>query len=187
MKPCRKCGESERYADGRCKGCTLARNEVYAKRSRAEHPERNRSQVITWQKANPEKAAAKSKRYRARNAETVRAKSRARYAEDPALHKFRNRFYKYGLTADAAKTMLAAQGDRCDICRKPLDLSGRGAVVDHDHAHPSSQKRGGCGRGAVRGILCGGCNIKLAALDNAAWYIAARAYLARFAIRTIIS
>lgn len=50
----------------------------------------------------------------------------------------------YGLPPDQYDAMLAAQGGACDICRVPF------AGTPHvDHCHKS---------GAVRGLLCDGCN-----------------------------
>jgi hypothetical protein len=54
---------------------------------------------------------------------------------------------RYGISADEADTMIAAQGGKCAACQeRPAEH------VDHDH-----------GTGAVRGILCFTCN---AALGN---------------------
>jgi hypothetical protein len=52
----------------------------------------------------------------------------------------------YGITIEQFETMLAAQGGRCAICRKPFRRSFD-THVDHDHA-----------TGRVRGILCSACN-----------------------------
>jgi hypothetical protein len=52
---------------------------------------------------------------------------------------------KYGLTERELAAMMAAQGGRCVIC-----LAGPAEHVDHDHT-----------TGAVRGILCSGCNTGL--------------------------
>lgn len=50
----------------------------------------------------------------------------------------------YGLTADDYDAMLAAQGGACAVCGRTPDES---LHVDHDHA-----------TGAVRRLLCSGCN-----------------------------
>lgn len=72
--------------------------------------------------------------------------------------------HRYGLTPEDVDGMLAAQGGRCAICRSVPTRP----VVDHDHT-----------TGAVRGILCHGCNIKLPAAEDTAFLSKARAYLAR--------
>lgn len=57
---------------------------------------------------------------------------------------------QYGMTLVEYHERLAEQGGRCAICR--TDNPGRGGrfVVDHCHAG-----------GAVRGLLCNGCNVGL--------------------------
>jgi hypothetical protein len=61
----------------------------------------------------------------------------------------RARLKKYGLTPEQMAAMLAAQGEACAICESG-DPGQRGWATDHDHA-----------TGAVRGILCGACNLGL--------------------------
>lgn len=57
---------------------------------------------------------------------------------------------KYGMTAEAAKQLRAAQGARCAICCKKRKLH-----IDHDHK-----------TGRVRGLLCGNCNRALGLLQD---------------------
>lgn len=73
-----------------------------------------------------------------------RAWSRLRVARSRTLR-------PHGITVDQYDDMLSAQGGRCAICG--TDDPGRGHpsfCVDHDHVS-----------GAVRGLLCYGCNIAL--------------------------
>lgn len=77
------------------------------------------------------------------------------------------RKYFYGVTHDDVMRMLAEQGGRCATC--PAVLTGdRHTDVDHDHA-----------TGAVRGLLCRRCNIRMSAVEDAEFMAAARAYLAK--------
>lgn len=72
----------------------------------------------------------------------------------------------YGLTLADFETMLANQGGGCAICAS-ADHGGKSWHVDHDHE-----------TGAVRGILCHGCNHALGgARDNPDVLIAAAKYL----------
>lgn len=74
-------------------------------------------------------------------------------------HNFKAR---YGITTLEADAMLASQGGVCAICGE----EPKRPVVDHDHA-----------TGAVRGILCHGCNIKLPAVENPKFLRSALEYL----------
>jgi hypothetical protein len=58
--------------------------------------------------------------------------------------------YYYGLTVNGYNKMFQAQGGSCKICQvHQTDLSRR-LDIDHDHS-----------TGAVRGLLCSGCNTYL--------------------------
>jgi hypothetical protein len=59
----------------------------------------------------------------------------------------RDRIKKYGITHAEYDRMVAAQAGRCAICQRADTGTGRGWYIDHDHA-----------TGAVRGLLCHGCN-----------------------------
>lgn len=71
---------------------------------------------------------------------------------------------RYGLTVDERDALLAEQGGFCAICRKPP------ARICVDHCHDT---------GAVRGILCHACNVKLAAIDDLDFHASALSYLGR--------
>ena len=53
----------------------------------------------------------------------------------------------YGVTSDDYALMLKKQGGGCAGCGLRRERSGRHLAVDHDHE-----------TGAVRGLLCAGCN-----------------------------
>jgi hypothetical protein len=89
-----------------------------------------------------------SKEYKAAAAiDPARADARKQY-------KLLSRLRRYGLTLDTYSAMRFAQGERCAICRDPLDDAAKPAV-DHDHA-----------TGAVRGILCMNCNFAIGHLKD---------------------
>ncbi len=82
--------------------------------------------------------------------------------ETKAHRQQRNLSSRYQMTPVQLEERVAAQGGACAICRKPM----RQVCVDHCHA-----------TGKVRGLLCHGCNIKLAALENPDYLKAAMEYL----------
>ena len=108
MKTCRKCGSTDRYANGKCKPCwkvyhakwraenkkkwaaygakwkanniekKLASNAKY----RAEHKEQAKALTAAWIAANPEREKERHKRWRAKNAERVRSKRAEKYSKN---------------------------------------------------------------------------------------------------------
>lgn len=73
IKPCIKCGASERNARGSCKPCKSVNKAAYY----AANPEKVRAENAAWQKANPEKVRAGKAAYYAANTEKVRATNAA--------------------------------------------------------------------------------------------------------------
>lgn len=59
----------------------------------------------------------------------------------------------YGISLDEYERLLEKQNGVCAVCGKPPN--GRRLHVDHDHR-----------TGAVRGLLCSGCNVALGAVDD---------------------
>jgi hypothetical protein len=82
--------------------------------------------------------------------------------KDGALRK------KYGITLQQRTIMSEEQGGRCKICNIEEKHSTRQALcVDHDHD-----------TGAVRGLLCGRCNVGLGMFqDSSEFIIKAATYL----------
>lgn len=103
-------------------------------------------------------------RYRANNLAAVNARQ-----------KIRGRVYRYGITEEEYRAMLARQDGRCAICRREDDGSPRFFQVDHDPSCCRDRKT--CGQ-CVRGIVCGHCNkIMGLAGDDADRLRSAAAYL----------
>ncbi len=61
---------------------------------------------------------------------------------------------RYGLSLDVYNQVLKSQDNVCKICQN-LPKIGRFLVVDHSHK-----------TGEIRGLLCDGCNIKIAILED---------------------
>ena len=102
-------------------------------------------------------------RCKACNTEQARAYRNARpnyhkdaYQKNKTATRERHLVRKYGVTLADYQVMLEAQGGNCAICRKPEAHQFKGVFhVDHDHA-----------TGAVRGLLCRGCNHMLGVVGD---------------------
>lgn len=108
---------------------------------------------------------------RASQTNGLQAKAKAAYmrqwnAENPLASKNRDLQRHYGIGIATFDAMLAQQGDRCAICKKPRDENFALAV---DHCHATN---------AVRGLLCTNCNRGLGHFaDDPELLTAAAAYL----------
>lgn len=93
-----------------------------------------------------------------------------RYRQTPAGQRRRRNTilrHKYGITLVVTEVLLAAQGGRCPICQREINLTD--GDIDHDHKTK-----------AVRGILCQTCNRGLGQFkDNAEWLDEATCYIRR--------
>lgn len=108
--------------------------------------------------------------WRDRNRRKIRAAQAARVARDPAKErerldtyvqehravvrttKRRHKLRAYGLTPEAYERLVLIQSGRCAVCD---DVPVGNLHVDHCHV-----------TGAVRGLLCGGCNRALGILKE---------------------
>lgn len=156
MKRCACCGE-EKSSEAFCKD-TNAKDgrKCYCRLCSA----------MKQKQITPEKAREYQNKWRSKNGEKVRAKGRALYAADPLKAKLIQQRYhekhkekiaikrrastlkQYRLTPSEYDAMLRQQANACACCQStdPSHWSGR-FQVDHDHIS-----------GAVRGLLCSGCN-----------------------------
>ena len=165
MKPCVKCGVSDRNKSGDCKACARET----AKRWRASHPYR-----VRVPGTSPCVKCGGSDRYPngdckpcARKRATVvhqARKSGPDAAEYQRQKTLQARLNKYRLTPAALIDMLKAQEGVCAICQ-----TAKATHIDHDHE-----------TGRVRGILCHQCNIALGCFrDSPSNLRAALRYLER--------
>lgn len=118
--------------------------------------EQKRKAQAEWRKRNPT--------YLKEWAQAHYGPHRPRYQAYARKQRLRK---EYNLTLADYDAMLTAQGGVCAICNKPpkkYRLS-----VDHSHT-----------TGAVRGLLCVGCNVKLGAIENPTFMATAQTYLEKF-------
>lgn len=90
-----------------------------------------------------------------------RYRGKRRRTTPPEHRRWLNIKTRYGMTREQYDALLEAQGGVCAICRAAVPQH-----IDHDHA-----------TGAVRGLLCHGCNVRLGGWDDADWRTRALAYL----------
>lgn len=106
--------------------------------------------LLRWRKAHPEKNRAIRKRYYRKNAETIKAKSRAWYWKnhERAKHNARTGVLriKYGLSRAQYEALIKKQKGRCAICATRFKTT-QDRHTDHSHAS-----------GKARSLLCTKCN-----------------------------
>ena len=132
MKPCVKCGSTERNKWGHCMVCDRRRSSM-----------RYHSLSEEGKRANNQKSYQSDKAGRC-------AQTKAWAESNPDKREEimeRSRLKKYGLTIDQYKSILVRQDGKCAICG---DTLGCRVHIDHDHV-----------TGLVRGILCQSCNVGL--------------------------
>jgi 5-methylcytosine-specific restriction endonuclease McrA len=75
IKPCARCGSTERYKNGRCRRCSLEYQRAWHKAN----PGKRRQYMRTFRKAHPERIRQETRRYREANREKVRRARRDWY------------------------------------------------------------------------------------------------------------
>jgi 5-methylcytosine-specific restriction endonuclease McrA len=151
--PCKKCGATERYKDGRCKPCVAKYNRAYYKANRDKKAERKRA----YRAANRDKVAKYNRAYREANRDKEAKYHRAWREANPEKErrvKARRRARKAGAkgshTAKQWEKLVKHYGGRCLCC-------GRNDVpMTADHIVPLCQG----GSDSITNIqpLCLSCN-----------------------------
>lgn len=126
-----------------------------------------------WHKANYRRIAPQKKLASAENFAKPEKKQRrkaylaTRVEQDRVWNKNYKMERAYGIDIEVFSETLKAQHYHCPICSKHMSADSRHWHVDHNHT-----------TGAVRGIICSGCNLLLGhAKDNTATLRAAAEYL----------
>lgn len=170
MKPCRKCGGTDRNKFGQCLACKKRCRDNY----NARHPGRARELHAKWIAANREKARAMQAKWAAANPEYVRANSlrwnkenlqhcrdseKKRREEHPEMHKaivHKRRALKKksggSFTAEEVRSMLKRQRGKCLVCK--VDIS---KAYHIDHVMPLVL--GGSNGISNIQLLCPHCNL----------------------------
>lgn len=91
-----------------------------------------------------------------------------RKAHPELYNQRRNRSLKhlYGIDQSQYDVLFLKQEGKCGICEKHQENFDRPLSVDHDH-----------NTNEIRGLLCTGCNVKIAIFDNSLELTAAQKYL----------
>lgn len=79
--------------------------------------------------------------------------------------------WRYGISEEMYKSMLADQRGGCAICGCTEEENGKALAVDHDHSCCSGKKT--CGS-CIRGLLCNKCNSAIGFLNDSP-YLAVKA------------
>ncbi len=154
--PCEACGTADRYPDGRCRSCTRSGGEARGARNAV------CGACGTADRFRAGQCKVCHKRRLLRLHETSApcgacgSKDRSKSgACKPCSIKYERKF-KYGITDQQFRAMIVAQSNGCAACGDALAaLPPKHIHVDHDHS-----------TGAVRGVLCQGCNTAIGLLRD---------------------
>lgn len=95
-----------------------------------------------------------SRRWHQKNKERVKQRQYQWRKDHPEQfwewHRRKTLRLKFGITLEEYRTLFASQGNKCAICMREQELSGKDMALDHNHTN-----------GKNRGILCFRCNTKL--------------------------
>lgn len=119
-----------------------------------------KSENCFWPDRRRGRLAARCKDCNREHAKAYQARVPSYYKDRYAKVKSRVRINhlkrKYGLSAEGYEKLLAAQSGKCAICLVPAVTQAHG-VLHVGHCHET---------GAVRGLLCRGCNHTLGAMKD---------------------
>lgn len=173
-RPCKTCGGTERYKDGKCKACVQERVKLYAAKNRDQVLESTRKwrqanleavreydriRSVQYRQANPERRKAINASYAARNADKVSASGKRWKQNNPELvrlYRMERRARQSGLSGKlprgTIKSLFQMQRGKCACCRISIDEKYH---VDHIQALAA----GGQHEATNLQLLCPKCNM----------------------------
>jgi hypothetical protein len=113
------------------------------------------AQVCDWGRRNPER----------------RRERQRQYLRDNPHRKLRYEMRRYGVDENWYLEKLAEQKGVCAICQRDEMQRTRKSRLSVDHCHKT---------GALRGLLCNTCNMRIAGLESSNWFSNALAYLKQY-------
>jgi hypothetical protein len=119
-----------------------------ARRYRERHPDRTKEAQRKYRERHPERVKEQTRLNYEKHGEKRRTDAKRLYHEDAAYRERqldRHRQRKYGLSRADFEALVSQQSGCCAACHSPFTQTPH---VDHDH-----------GTGAIRALLCYGCNI----------------------------
>lgn len=144
VKPCRKCGASDRYANGQCRPCSSERNRKfrasnpeYGTKWRERNLEKHKEQCRDWHKRNPEKSVMIRDSWKSKNKDRMKEREREWRSENPekarARDQSRRRMRNSGdkLSDGIVIYLMEKQKGLCACCGEPL-----GNLYEIDHIMP---------------------------------------------------
>lgn len=157
FKFCKRCNaDSERYADGRCKTCTLARHAEWAANNRDTRNASSRR----WNAKNKDKKLQAAAEYRVKHRDHINARRKELRAANPNAERLKaakRRAYKKRnggvLSKNILEILLDKQQGRCACCGVLLN-----GVFHLDHKVPLS--RGGQNSDDNVQLLLPVCNLR---------------------------
>ena len=136
--------------------------------------EERRIKLNQWQREyrqkNRDKINARDRMYYRTNEKRRKANqenSKKWRERNKDLRPLNRRYIAYGISPEEQLKLYELQNKKCAICKKDIDLRGKGTHIDHDHK-----------TGIVRGLVCNPCNVGLGMFyDNSELLLNAFKYL----------
>ena len=123
VKPCIKCGATDRYADGKCKPCRSENNKNWRKNNLEYHRKRNQK----WRQDNPERNQKNAKEWAKKNPDYFRDYNHKWRSNNPNAHalaeqnrRSRKRNSNGRLSKDIVNKLMALQNGKCACCGASL-------------------------------------------------------------------